>query len=51
MKGRCTVCGKLVSLRKDGRLRGHGYRTNPSPSNWCMGSLEEAVPGSWQEPE
>ena len=37
VKGECSVCHKLLGLRKDGTLRGHGY--NPGyDRGWCMGS-------------
>lgn len=40
-RGICRACGKLVALRLDGTVRGHGYMRNMPERNWCPGSLEK----------
>lgn len=42
MKGQCPECKQMISLKKDGTLRGHGFKQGPYPTNWC--------PGSWEKP-
>lgn len=43
-RGTCPACGRRISLRTDGTIRGHGGRTG-------YGELRQQCPGSWTRPK